>query len=539
MPSIMDLVREYSELEMKRAERGGMLEPQLEIRYQALKFFLEFELFPTQIIKSVESTKPIEKKKVSDEIKKPVEQIEKTDAGSKSPDGFVEKDQVQNRIETTADLVSIISETTLPVSEDKTVPEPENKIVDIDIPTVQDIESVEIAPVELPPKTPSEESSTMPKEEVVEMEEVVEEAVKNIVEQDAVESKNPLGVESTEVSTNATDIVNAVVEESISVVEQPAEPKPIEVMDKSDLSEHIENAFNNVIQLDEADAGKVQPLENVLPDLPAMNQPREEIAQQAVPPLEITPIEAEEIMKNAEGQQPINIEDILSTALPSEVPSTEAAETPVLNIQELITPPTVVEAPQAEISPPQNEPQKADNQVNIDFLSGLDFTSPTPQNTITNDNANTAPAISIEELVPQDIISPVNAQGGGVREFVNSPTKAAVHMIDGDARRGIIKHLTDSQSEIEFFEDEKSDKAVKLPISSIKAIFVMKHPQEKSVDASGIRLNVKFKDDRNIIGISPDYSDEAKVFTLIPADSAHSVRLIVIYRDFIDKVDRI
>jgi len=67
----------------------------------------------------------------------------------------------------------------------------------------------------------------------------------------------------------------------------------------------------------------------------------------------------------------------------------------------------------------------------------------------------------------------------------------------------------------------------------------MKHPQEKSVDASGIRLNVKFKDDRNIIGISPDYSDEAKVFTLIPADSAHSVRLIVIYRDFVDKVERI
>ena len=555
MPSIMDLVREYSELEMKRAERGGMLEPHLEIRYQALKFFLEFELFPAPMPKPVESIKPAEKRRVSEEIsrqREPVEKMKEEQIVTQAA-AYTENREVQKGVESAENLASIISETTLPVSEDlkpETSPIQSERIEvpEYQSPSGEENEKIEVSSL----KIPDQEGSNSVSEEVLEMEEVVDEALKNITDQGNIEtsSSQSIGVNEEAIpSTIAVETSRSEVESAIS----PEQPSPERLMGDIDLSEHIESAFNNVIQLDETEQAKGGVAENILPDIDTIQM--ESTTQNMVSPQEIGQQDAIQVDINTtnpslpqsdEGSQTvINIEDILSPAPPSEPPvaetidhqATNKEETPILNIEEIISQPPASEILKEDLLSPQIEQEKENRAINIDFLNAIDLAAQIPQEYEEKKTSEEPPVISIDEIIPQEISLQQTSEG--VREFVSSPAKAAVHMVDGDARRGVIKHLTTSTTEVELFEDERSDRSVKLPISGIKAIFLMRQPQEKPLDVSGIRLNVKFKDERSIVGISPDYSDEATIFTLIPPDNSNPVKMIVVYKHFVEQVEMI
>ncbi len=536
MPSIMDLVREYSELEMRRSQRGGMLEPQAEIRYQALKFFLEFDLFPLPSAKIAEQVRSYEKKKPvsTSEINKPAEEnIEKEiiSAGIKE-ETLTEPSEPPPSDSVAQELVSVISETSLPVSETPAAPAsletefPVNKPEEIPAPQV-DLKTIET-------------QTQLNKEEVLDMVDAIDEAVENIVIPETAE--NPDNISATQQATQ---------DNTVLLQDTPAGTEP----EKTELVSHIDNAFDNVIAPE--DPGRTADqvvLENILPEFPQTitgakgTEPQAEgittelpditeVVLETQPPKEAEPAPVIPAVNEPVTTGPgVNIDELLKPITPSsDAPQPDIASQPI-NIDE------IVPNTQTEEFKPEMPAQTGPNPLQIDFLSGLGIapqtSPPAPESQVNTDNQ---PNISIEEILPADFIT-VAAETNTTkpdRVFIDSPSKAAVHMVDGDARRGIIKELRETMNEVELFDDETFSNSTRIHISDIKAIFVMKHPGEKGTGAEGQRLNVRFKDDRSISGISPDYSDDAAVFTLYPADGTQSARMIIVYRGFVEQVDRL
>lgn len=533
MPSIMDLVREYSELEIRRNERGGMLEPQAEIRYQALKFFLEFELFPMPAPKPVEYHKPLERKKTvsSGEIKKQVE-IQHPTEEVKNIEKREEIVNTEGTSNTTPDLVSVISETSLPVADNpQPIDSPSEELSHIENPIVTESplsqKNEEIAVVETKEETNADNT------EVLEMVDAIDGAVDSIIVADS-----PVQEDSQQ--SIAEPIISPVEQIIENTTAQPVESKE----DNIELSLQIDNAIDNAIKIEEKvdNQAVIKESENVLANIVETG-----VEQNNTPIPEIAAIETIQPVESIEEVSPapkenlevpiLNIEEILN---PSEGISQPTAEpsAPTLNIEEIVA----VTEKADHIPPPENTNSPTAPQ--IDFLSGLGLSSESIAAPVQTEQP--APpaeqSIKIEDILPEEIISdvipvPTSTQG---RVLIETPSKAAIHMIDGDVRRGIIKDLNDSQTEVELFYDETMQNSTKIPTSEIKAIFFMRQGGEKSPSPSnGVTLNVKFKDDRTISGISNDYSESAKVFTLIPADSGQLAKLIVIYSEFVEDVEKI
>ncbi len=538
MPSIMDLVREYSELEIKRNQRGGMLDPQSEIRYQALKFFLEFDLFPLPLIKPVEQTKNYERHKPTSrpEIKKiaeektilpdtPAEVEEKTDI-------LVESKPATDNIAN--ELASVISSTSLPT--DDAMPLPEEKI-DPNLNTTAQTSQ----------KEERDTTEKQIKEEVLDMVDAIDEAVQNIVLPEATPP---------EVTQNLETSPSAPSSESSETAKAPAESIQDNIIDKTDLSTHIDNAFDNVIQLE--DSGKIADevvLENVLPEFPDKSVKTSDKKQEEVLPrsvldttnaiFEITPtiepkqnqqeIDATPVQDISPSAPAINIEELLSTEPPAEESEVSTPQPPI-NIDEIIT-----KVP-TETTPQETNTGTDINPLQIDFLSGVDIaTQIVNENIEPKVSTSELPPVSIEENNPLEFIVPESGSEKKAidRVLLDTPSRAAVHMIDGDARRGVIKQLKESDSEIELYDDETSGHFTKIHISEIKAIFIIKHTGEKQTQVNGQMLNVKFKDDRTISGISTDYTDDTPVFTLYPVETTQSTKMIIVFRGFVDQVEKI
>lgn len=529
MPSIMDLVREYSELEIKRNQRGGILEPQLEIRYQALKFFLEFELFPSPTIKSVEQPRQYEKKVApqSTEIKKSSDtRIEEKQSNIKIETLTSQNSEPINTIDTKAqELATIISETTLPTNETS------ESLVSSESSTLSEekVETIDTVTENIPlADTASSEKIATPfdKAEVLDMAEAIDAAVENIVIPDTPQI---------EMSTPKEQIS---LEQTISSNYTSPEKAPNETIPYVDLPNQTNEVVKNMTQIEETTRETDQViLENILPEFPNLvSETPSKTTDQTT-----TNLPVEDSLSPPPSQDThtlsINIEEVINASLPQEeLKQQEASSQPIINIDEIVNNITSSE-------PLSQKPDSAtSNHQNIDLLSGIDlqtqpFTKPDESKIF---NTNPSP-IPIEEILPSDFIIPEapHSQVSSDKTFIDTPIKAAIHLIDGDARRGIIKELKESHKKVELFEDESLKNSTTIDISEIKAIFVLRQTNEKISEIKGKRLNIRFKDERSIRGISPDYSESSSVFTLFPIEGIQSAKMIIIYRGFIDQVEEI
>ncbi|MCX7959070.1 MAG: hypothetical protein N3B13_08495, partial [Deltaproteobacteria bacterium] len=510
-----------------------------EIRYQALKFFLEFDLFPFPQTRPTEQPKYYEKKKSvsSSEIKTDLE--DKRAAEYISPDPKAQEQNHSGHGNTSTDaaaqeLASVISETSLPVSEPNIQPGSPSETVSAGIGSE--------SPAPLSDITNSETEPLLQKEEVLDMVDAIDEAVENIVIPEGPKSEENLK-DSQCLDTAETTPVSL---QNLKTTEE----------ENKDISAHIDSAFENVIQAE--DPGKTADqvvLENVLPEFPSVS---EEVKTNEVLPDTIVSVPVEPVKEVQEGISvpeggetlpksvlneaetssipSVNVEELLITPEPVQIPTQSNPAEPAINIDEII-----MNMPAEETKEPVSKNSEI-NPLQIDFLSGLGMTTPQPE--VFSDKkeaAESQPTISIEEILPADFIVPESPSPRQVsdRVLIDSPVKAAVHMVDGDARRGIIRELRESYSEVELFDDETFGHSTKIPVSDIKAVFIMKQAGEKSIEINGQRLNVRFRDERSISGIAPEYSDEAAVFILYPYESAQSARMIIVYRGFVDQVEKL
>ncbi|MCX7944763.1 MAG: hypothetical protein N2746_09685 [Deltaproteobacteria bacterium] len=533
MPSIMDLVREYSELEMRRNQRGGMLEPQAEIRYQALKFFLEFDLFPLPQIKSFEQMRVQERKKVvhSSEFKKPSDDKQDLQPlNAQKIDKPMEHAIVDSKAE---DLASIISETSLPVSDLSSGKETASG-------AVSEINKGE--QVVLPGELKVDTDSHLKKEDVLGMVEAIDEAMESIV------------IQSNEQKTSEIAELRTV--DGAENINTDIKLSDVGLIDNEGLSTQANNVFENVIEPQEYGKTVDQVVvENILPEIPRSDDKtvnteysidskpsnfteRFEIESEPKYVVESPRVVKDEQHTDKMAQSYVDREELLVQNTTTQNQEEKKAEQLTINIEELIA--DLGNIPNG--SSPPKQPDNGVNPLSIDFLSVFatgpqDLTASSTQQSL-DDKVQ---PISLEEILPVDFAIPEQHKVAQIvdRVLIDSAVKAAIHTIDGDARRGIIRELRESSIEVELFADETYSHSTKIPTSEIKAIFILKQPSDKTIDISGQRISVKFKDERSISGISIDYTEDAKIFTLFPLEGTHSAKMIIVYRTFVEQVEKL
>jgi hypothetical protein len=75
-----------------------------------------------------------------------------------------------------------------------------------------------------------------------------------------------------------------------------------------------------------------------------------------------------------------------------------------------------------------------------------------------------------------------------------------------------------------------------VPTEKVKAIFFMLAPGEKPPVAQGKKVRVTFRDGRQVAGFSPDYSETAAGFFMIPGDTRTNTGRIWVYRAAVRQV---
>jgi hypothetical protein len=110
-----------------------------------------------------------------------------------------------------------------------------------------------------------------------------------------------------------------------------------------------------------------------------------------------------------------------------------------------------------------------------------------------------------------------------------------VHTIEGQVRRGVLVDVDLDAPELAL-QPQAGAPAESIATDKVKAIFFMLAPGEQPPAAVGKKVRVTFRDGRQVAGFSPDYSEDATGFFMIPADARTNTGRIWVYRAAVRQV---
>jgi hypothetical protein len=494
MPSILDLVNEYYELERQKADAGGALEQAAELRLQCLKFFLEFDLGPPYAHMHqahAEATEPagaaydegLTAGAGSDEIPG----AELTGIGSSPiPDDVPPAEAAGH---------SAFYDAVTPAAEPGQVVEPEpaehaggplDVHDDVLNQTVDDFFSAHVEP-------PGAEAP-------VEATEIGPDEIESIPLEDEVPPEAPVvpaGI--------------AAIDEAAPVPAAPASP--------------VEWAA----QLPDQPAAMAA----AVPDLPALPGLDETLpprsAQEAAPePPAPVPVPMPDVPRAepVPAPAPIGQWDAAVQFSAPERPEPAPAAPPVFDLPLTFEVTQPVAPPLRPGAAPTIPPTVSPAHAPVFEAAPVPAAAPAP--------AFVPGPAPIFVPTPQPAAEPPPPPVG-LAYAISDPSRVTVHFLDGDVKRGIVRELGIDATDLCLFSmDEKSSDS--FPVAALKAVFVIAQPGAKPTGGGGREMSVTFKDGRNLKGSSPDFNPGGRMFTLYPEPRQGNVDRVIVFKDATDEV---
>lgn len=539
MPSILDLVTEYSQLDKLRAERGGVLDQASEMRHQCLKFFLEFDLaapYAAALGEHAASPAP-------EAVVVPIAGVQEqhylgVHGAEDQPPG-----------------AEITGYGTAPLGVEAASPAPAQDDVPI---TAQELDS-EIMQQPLPDEPAPAHDSPPPGQEAapaassgpLDMHDADLSATVDDFFSTHVDTAGPAGpiaapeMATLDMASAQTGFPAPVAEPAPPLEPMPQEPVPAELAMVEPVLQEISTDDIESLPLDDAVAHDtpVTPHE----DTPIPEPAPVAAAMEPIPELPLTfdPPAPAPVAAAVVEQAPMMTMELPASALPEPVPAPSPTATPVPLAAnwEMALPP--------EQSGVHNAPAMAAD-AGPSFDLPLTFESPAPAPApaaasfepmpiFTPDPAPTPVAAPVPEAVsfePLPIVAPapVPVATAAPAFAIAESHRVTVHFLDGDVKRGVVRELGYDANDLCLFSmDEQSSDY--FPVAALKAVFLILQPGAKAPDLpAGKDLNVTFKDGRALKGRSPDFTPVIKVFTLYPDPRQGNIERVVVFKEAIDEV---
>jgi hypothetical protein len=158
------------------------------------------------------------------------------------------------------------------------------------------------------------------------------------------------------------------------------------------------------------------------------------------------------------------------------------------------------------------------------------------------DEVEPPPPPKVETRAARPVATPTPAAGTGVfgppmilnPGFVEGVHRVVIHTLEGQVHRGTV-HDIDLQDEA-LLVAQNDGREIRIPARRVKAVFFVLAPGESPPRPRGERVQVTFRDGRQVVGHSEDHASGEPGFFVVPSDTRTNTSRVYVYRGGIQSI---
>ncbi|MGO9066858.1 MAG: DUF6982 domain-containing protein, partial [Myxococcaceae bacterium] len=118
--------------------------------------------------------------------------------------------------------------------------------------------------------------------------------------------------------------------------------------------------------------------------------------------------------------------------------------------------------------------------------------------------------------------------------FVDGEHRVVIHTLEGQVHRGTV-HDLDLQDDVVPLQ-QPDGRSVRIPARRLKAVFFVLAPGSKPLPTRGERVQVTFRDGRQVVGYSEDHAGGEPGFFVVPSDARTNTARVYVYRGGVQSI---
>jgi hypothetical protein len=118
--------------------------------------------------------------------------------------------------------------------------------------------------------------------------------------------------------------------------------------------------------------------------------------------------------------------------------------------------------------------------------------------------------------------------------FVEGDHRVVIHTLEGQVHRGTVHNLDLQEDALAV--QQPDGRSVELPTRRLKAVFFVLSPGEKPLPGRGERVQVTFRDGRQVVGYSDDHASGEPGFFVVPSDARTNTARVYVFRGGVQSI---
>ena len=118
--------------------------------------------------------------------------------------------------------------------------------------------------------------------------------------------------------------------------------------------------------------------------------------------------------------------------------------------------------------------------------------------------------------------------------FVEGEHRVVIHTLEGQVHRGTV-HDLDLQDDVLPLQ-QPDGRLVRIPARRLKAVFFVLAPGGKPLPTRGERVQVTFRDGRQVVGYSEDHNSGDPGFFVVPSDARTNTARVYVFRGGVQSI---
>lgn len=118
--------------------------------------------------------------------------------------------------------------------------------------------------------------------------------------------------------------------------------------------------------------------------------------------------------------------------------------------------------------------------------------------------------------------------------FVEGDHRVVIHTLEGQVHRGTVHNLDLQEDALAV--QQPDGRSVELPTRRLKAVFFVLSPGEKPLPSRGERVQVTFRDGRQVVGYSDDHANGEPGFFVVPSDARTNTARVYVFRGGVQSI---
>jgi hypothetical protein len=118
--------------------------------------------------------------------------------------------------------------------------------------------------------------------------------------------------------------------------------------------------------------------------------------------------------------------------------------------------------------------------------------------------------------------------------FVEGDHRVVIHTLEGQVHRGTVHNLDLQEDALAV--QQPDGRSVELPTRRLKAVFFVLSPGEKPLPSRGERVQVTFRDGRQVVGYSDDHASGEPGFFVVPSDARTNTARVYVFRGGVQSI---